>query len=76
MLIIVKLNLDPSIGLWRVSTTGARELRHAGLVRLTEPERLVVTDRGASSLLLLSDTKSVPPDGMACTALVTRFINT
>jgi len=45
--------LSPSIGLWRVPTREVRQLRHARLVRLAEPERrLAPTQRRDDPLLL------------------------
>jgi subtilisin family serine protease len=47
--------LAPSIGLWRVPTGEVRQLRHARLVRLAEPERQLVLMQHASDPLLASE---------------------
>ena len=43
--------LSPSTHLWRVPTRSLRQLRHAGLVRLAEPERQLVATREATDPL-------------------------
>jgi hypothetical protein len=44
--------LSANVGLWRVPAREVRQLRHAGLVRLAEPERRLGRLRGAADPLL------------------------